>query len=153
MNDLTYRSPWMRWLGIGVVSLAGVTLGAATARAATQRSSTPPLSPDGGAEAQNGKAPLTTDVDAAMPSRADFPMGWDVEDDGRDMGPGYNVAYRVLRLRAPSDKCEPQPCTYILVISGIRRTPSMSTTGWGAFINRDRAYAELNRVVGQYAAV
>ena len=83
------------------------------------------------------------DIEAAMPTLGDFPMGWTVQDHGSTetfgKDPDYEFAYRVLELNAPTSA----GLQWVAVWSGANR--SEFTQGSWPTRTRDEAYDQLAR--------
>ncbi len=127
--------------------LANIAMARAVERAVEDLPAPTPAPDQNGHGAQ---ALPAVDLEAVMPPSADFPMGWRVEGEGVREGRDFRLGWRLLSLNAPSDKCSPQPCTYVLVISAQNVDGKKSTQGWGGFINHERAWAELESLTHQY---
>lgn len=88
----------------------------------------------------------------AMPKSSDFPMGWTEEPAGfygstdysgdPNNPPDYGFAYRVLRLKSPSDACRPTPCRWVAVWAGENEYSDVDY-GWEPTHTRDEAYAAI----------
>jgi len=83
-------------------------------------------------------------LEGTMPEVSSFPMGWDLDDVGfYDVeGPqGFKFAWRILKLRSPSDVCDP-PCNYVVVATG-SNLKGLVVDGFWPTATREQALAIL----------
>ena len=127
------------WLLLGGLLAGGLWL-ASKQRAQGKRTLVPQKPPR---EVPEEGPPPIPDTASSMPTAEDFPMGWTVENHGGGQYRDADFAFKMLQLQSPSDACTPEPCRWVLVFSGVGL--AMSDFGWGPFVTRDEAYAELGR--------
>jgi len=88
-------------------------------------------------------------IEAAMPTLADFPMGWKSEmfpGSSQDYGDNpYQVDYLVLELNSPSNKCSPMPCKFVAVYSAA--SPGGSNVGWTPTQTQQQALNKISDVI------
>ncbi|MCH9637727.1 MAG: hypothetical protein K0U16_07270 [Gammaproteobacteria bacterium] len=76
------------------------------------------------------------DLEAVMPTLADFPQGWSVVEAGiyesnpgpSSSAPAYRFEWRILRLPSPSTMCTP-PCSFVAVWTA-QNAYERRTSGW-----------------------
>lgn len=85
------------------------------------------------------------DIERAMPTLRDFPMGWYVDDvasiqdfsDPSSSNPSFFLAWKILRLNSPSNLCDPA-CSWVAAWAA-SNSFGVTSSGWMPFYSRDDA--------------